>query len=95
MLPLLTSLFYFIFFSNGGFKKESRISINKLYAIYYQYIIMGRKGLYHLRNSDLVLKKMLSLLRQNISSKFRYTGKVTPFVFGGTNISISIFLKLW
>ena len=41
-----------------------------------------------LRNSDLIVKKICSFLRQNFSSKFRNTGKVIPFIFDGANMSM-------
>ena len=37
------------------------------------------------RNSDLALKKIYNFNRQNISSTFRNTGKLIPFVFRGAN----------
>ena len=46
-----------------------------------------------------LVKEILGFLRQNVNSKFRNTGKLIPFVFGGENVvknakrSTSIFEK--
>ena len=42
------------------------------------------------RNSDLVVKKSYSFLRQNASSKFRDNEKLIPFAFEGANMSVKM-----
>ena len=42
------------------------------------------------RNSDLVVKKVCSSLRQNVGSKFRNAEKLIPFVFEGASTSLKM-----
>ena len=49
----------------------------------------GWEGLNLLRNSGLVLKENLKFAsRKNVTSKFRNTGKLIPFVFEGAKMSL-------
>ena len=60
------------------------------------YLLRTAGGLDRLRNSDLVVKKMLSFLPQTVCSKFRNTGKINPFVFDreGANMSLKMREKI-